>query len=139
MSIVPSGGLPDTSNSLTELPTLLKAWIKLQEEIVTMNAELSQRKKHSKTLKDTILRIMESNKVAALNVSRGVISHRIREKAEPVNNSYLLKQCSAFFEGDEAKAKALVEFLETKREVKQQHDLKLIMPKSEGDELSRRS
>ena len=90
MSIVPTGGHPDANNSLTELPTLLKAWIKLQEEIVTMNAELSQRKKHSKTLKDTILRIMESNKVAALNVSRGVISHRITEKAEPVNNSYLL-------------------------------------------------
>lgn len=139
MSIVPSGGPPDTGTALSELPTLLKSWMKLQEEIVTMNAELSQRKKHSKTLKDTILRIMESNKVAALNVSRGVISHRVKEKAEPVNNSYLLKQCTAFFEGDDVKAKALIDFLETKREVKQQHDLKLTMPKSDGDELSRRS
>jgi hypothetical protein len=138
MSIIPQPA-PDTGNALSELPSLLKAWIKLQEEIVTMNAELSQRKKHSKTLKDTILRIMESNKVAALNVSRGVISHRVREKAEPVNTSYLLKQCTTFFEGDETKAKALVEYLETKREIKQQHDLKLTMPKPEGDELSRRS
>lgn len=137
MSLVPSGTPPD--DSLKELPGLLKSWIKLQEEIVTMNAELSQRKKHSKTIKDTILRIMETNKVAALNVSRGVISHRVRDKPEPVNASYLLKQCTTFFEGDETKAKNLVEFLETKREIKQQHDLKLTMPKSEGDELSRRS
>jgi hypothetical protein len=137
MSLIPAGN--DNGTALAELPTLLKAWMKLQEEILTMNAELLQRKKHSKALRDTILRIMESNKVAALNVSRGVISHRVREKPEPVNASYLLKQCTTFFEGDEAKAKALVEFLETKREVKQQHDLKLTMPKSEGDELSRRS
>jgi hypothetical protein len=137
MSIVPQG--PDTQNSLTELPNLLKTWMKLQEEIVTLNAEVSQRKKHSKTLKDTILRIMNSNKVAALNVSRGVISHRVKETLEPVNNTYLMKQCTAFFEGDEAKAKNLIEYLETRREVKQHHDLKLVMPKTDGDELSRRS
>jgi hypothetical protein len=137
MSIVPQG--PDPQNSLTELPTLLKTWMKLQEEIVTLNAEVSQRKKHSKSLKDTILRIMNSNKVAALNVSRGVISHRVKETLEPVNNTYLMKQCTAFFEGDEAKAQSLIEYLETRREVKQHHDLKLVMPKTEGDELSRRS
>lgn len=135
MSIV----VPEPGNALTELPSLLKSWMKLQEEIITMNAEQSQRKKQSKTLKEMILRIMETNKVAALNVSRGVISHRVREKAEPVNSSYLLKQCTTFFEGDEVRAKALIEFLETKREVKQQHELKLTIPKSEGDELSRRS
>jgi phosphoglycerate-specific signal transduction histidine kinase len=137
MSIVPQG--PDTQNSLSELPNLLKTWMKLQEEIVTLNAEISQRKKHSKTLKETILRIMNSNKVAALNVSRGVISHRVKETLEPVNNSYLMKQCTAFFEGDEAKAKNLIEYLENRREVKQHHDLKLVLPKTEGDELSRRS
>lgn len=137
MSIVPQG--PDTQNSLSELPNLLKTWMKFQEEIVTLNAEVSQRKKHSKTLKETILRIMNSNKVAALNVSRGVISHRVKETLEPVNNSYLMKQCTAFFEGDEAKAKTLIEYLETRREVKQHHDLKLVMPKTDGDELSRRS
>lgn len=138
MSIIPTGAQEQTTG-LQELPTLLKSWIRLQEEIVTLNAELGQRKKHSKSLKDTILRIMESNKVAALNVNRGVIAHRVKEKAEPVNSSYLLKQCTVFFEGDAEKATKLLEFLESKREVKQQHELKLTVPKVEGDELSRRS
>ena len=129
----------DDSNSLKELPGLLKRWMVLQEEIATVSAELSQRRKHSKTVKETILRIMDTNKVAALNVSRGVISHRVREKVEPVTNTYLMKHCTTFFEGDEEKAKLLVEFLENKRAVSQQHDLKLVIPKVEGDTLSRRS
>jgi len=143
MSIVPNTIAPvppaDDSNNLKELPGLLKRWMTLQEEIATYAAELSQRRKHSKTVKETILRIMDTNKVAALNVSRGVISHRVREKVEPVTNTYLMKHCTTFFEGDEEKAKTLVEFLENKRAVSQQHDLKLVIPKVEADTLSRRS
>jgi hypothetical protein len=137
MSIVPVSIAEE--NSLKELPGLLKRWMTVQEEIVTLNAELSTRKKHNKTLKETILRIMDTHKVAALNVSRGVISHRVKEKAEPVNNNYLQKHLTTFFDGDESKAKSLIDFLENKREVTQQHDLKLTVPKVENDALSRRS
>lgn len=129
---------PEEGPALKDLPVLLKQWMIAQEKIAILTAELSQHKKQNKTLKDMILRIMDSNKVAALNVNRGVISHRVREKVEPVNTQYLQKHLKSFFDGDESKATALLEFLETKRETSQQHELKLVVPKNE-DALSRRS
>ncbi len=136
-AIIPSG--TDTAPALSELPALLRQWMKLQEEVSVLNAELKQRQTQSKALKSVILRIMESNRVAALNVSKGTVVHKISEKAEGISSSFLMKHCKDFFNGDEEKAKALVAYLETHRSVKQAHDLKLQVPKGGEDDMSRRS
>jgi len=128
----------EQETSLKDLPGLLKQWMTLQEQIATLTAEVNQKRKHGKALRDTILRIMDLNKVAALNVNRGTIAHRVRERAEPVSNAYLMKHLTSFFDGDESKAKNLVDYLESRREVTTVHDLKLSIPKSD-DAFSRRS
>jgi len=135
-AIIPANNVQQ--NGIEDLPTLLKRWMTLQEEISTLNSELSQRRTHSKSIRDVILRIMENNKVAALNVNRGQILHRVSEKAEPVNTNYLMKHCKDFFQGDEAKAKSLIEYLEKHRTVVKKHDLKLAIPR-EDDRLSHSS
>lgn len=136
-SIVPSG--TDTSPALSELPALLRQWMKLQEEAALLQAELKQRQTQGKALKSVILRIMETNNVAALNVSKGTIVHKVSEKTEGINSNFLLKHCKDFFNGDEERAKALVSYLDEHRAVKKAHDLKLQMPKDGDDSSSRRS
>jgi hypothetical protein len=136
MSLIPSGA--GDSGSISELPTLLKRWMGIQEEMSTLNNELKQRRTQSKALKDMILRIMESNRVAALNVSKGTVIHKIREAPEKISNDYLLKHCKDFFGGDEERARALVTYLEEHRGTSKVHDLKLQMPKND-DGLSQRS
>jgi len=85
------------------------------------------------------LRIMNSNKVAALNTSKGTVLHKTRDSAEKISNDYLLKHCKDFFSGDEEKAKALVKYLEEHRTVIKKHDLKLQITRSDDDRSSRRS
>jgi len=115
---------------IDELPTLLKRWMATQEEMSTLNAELKQRRTQSKALREVILRIMETNSVVKLNVSRGAVVHKTREVAEKMSNAYMLKHFKDFFNGDEEKAKGLVEYLETKRETIVKHDLKLQAPRA---------
>lgn len=136
MSIVPSG--TNELASITELPTLLKRWMSIQEEMSMLNNELKQRRTQSKALKDMILRIMESNRVAALNVSKGTVIHKIREAPEKISNDYLLKHCKDFFGGDEERARSLVTYLEEHRGSSKVHDLKLQIPRND-DGLSQRS
>lgn len=135
MALVPT----DTSPAVSELPTLLKRWMTTQEEMTTLNAELKQRKTQSKALKDVILRIMESNKVVQLNVSKGAVVHKTREVTETINTAYLLKHCSDFFEGDMRKAEALVNYLDEHRGTTIRHDLRFQGPKGDEDRLSHRS
>jgi hypothetical protein len=121
-ALIPTG---DGSATIQELPSLLKRWMTTQEEMATLNNELKQRRTQSKALKEVILRIMDTNSVVQLNVSRGAVVHKTREVAEKISNTYLLKHCKDFFEGDEAKAKALIDYLETNRATSIKHDLKL--------------
>ena len=128
-------------DSVSDLATLMKQWMKVQEEAAELNTELKAKRKQSNALRDVILRIMESNKIAAVNVIKGTVLHKVTEKPETITNSYLLKHCKEFFGGDETRAKALVEYLEAQRATTVRHDLRIQAVKGGGDSdtLSQRS
>jgi len=119
----------DTSSGISELPTFLKRWMALEEEMDVLNTELRQRRTQSIALKSAILRIMETNKVAALNTSKGIVIHKTRETSEKLSNSYIARHCKNFFNGDEVKANALVEYLESHRGTTVRSDLKIQLTK----------
>jgi hypothetical protein len=129
----------DGGATVTELPTLLKQWMGLQEKIAELNGEIKGKRAQSRALKEVILRIMESNKVAALNVSKGTVIHKVRESTEALTDSVLLKHCKDFFGGDEERARSLIEYLNTHRGTKVTHELRLQTPKVDDDRLSHRS
>jgi len=131
-ALIPIG--TDGGASITELPSLLKRWMNIQEEMATLNNEVKQRRTQSKALREVILRIMETNRVVKLNVSKGAVVHKTREVAEKISNSYMLKHCKDFFQGDEEKAKALVAYLESNRNTTVKHELKLHAPSAGGSD-----
>ena len=135
MSIVPASApanllvtasAPQESLSTGELPSLLKRWMTLNDEVNVLHAEIKQRRTTAKAVKDMVLRIMEANRIATLNVSKGSVVHRVREVRKGYTPDFLSKQCKEFFEGDEEKAKELMEFLEENRQVTTRHELKLM-------------
>jgi hypothetical protein len=120
--------------TLGELPALLRRWMGLQEEAAALSVQLKEKRVQSKALKEVILRIMETNKVAALNVNKGTVMHKVTERSETMTDSYLLKHCKDFFGGDETRARSLVEYLESRRSTTVRHDLRLHVPKSAVDD-----
>ena len=140
MSIVPGGStnslLVPTSApaapAIGALPAVLKRWMTIQEEVASLNAEMKQRRTQSKALKDIILRIMESNNVAKINVSKGAVVHKTREVTEKLSSGFMLKHFKEFFGGDEERAASLVNYLEENRTSIMKHDLKLHVPKPGG-------
>jgi len=120
--------------AISELPALLKRWMTLQEETAVLRADIKQRETQSKALKDIILRIMETNNVVKLNVSKGAVVHKTREVTEKMSNSFMLKHFKQFFGGDEDRAKALIDYLEENRGSIMKHDLKLQVPKPAAEE-----
>jgi hypothetical protein len=121
-----------------ELPNLMRQWMRTQEEMNTLNAEIRQRRTQAKALRDVILRIMETNNLAQLNISKGAVIHETREIKGGMSADYIARHCKDFFNGDEAKASALVAYLNEHRETKVKHDLKLRPVASEtGSQTSR--
>ena len=114
MSLIPSTG-DVMGPTIQDLPNLLKQWIKIQDEVSAFNAEIKERRTQSKALREMILRIMDSNRVVQLNVSKGSVVHRTREIRQSMTNDYVLKHCKDFFNGDEGRAQALVDYLNETR------------------------
>ena len=137
MSLIPGADGAAMSSSLNELPGLMKQWMKLQEEMAVLNAEVKQRRTQSKAMRDMILRIMEANKLATLNVSKGAVVHKVREVKETMSQDYLMKHCKEFFQGDEDKAKQLVTYLEEHRSASVKHDLRIMPSSGTSDSGSR--
>ena len=117
----PTGETPDIS----ELPAFLKRWISLGEEITTIDSQLREKRKQSKALKETILRIMQGNKVQQINTNKGAVVDRKRKIMEAISAKCMKKCMSEYFQGDEDKTNKIFEFVENKRKEEEKHDLKL--------------
>jgi hypothetical protein len=120
---------PDVPD-ISELPAFLKRWIAIEEEIGTINTTLREKKKQSKALKETILRIMQGNKVQQINTNKGVVVDKKRTIKEAISAKFMKKCMKDFFEGDEEKTNKIFEYVENKRKEEEKHNLKL---QKEGD------
>jgi hypothetical protein len=126
----------DAGLSTQELPGLLKRWMALQDEMSALNAELKQRRTTSKALKDMIMRIMQTNNLGTLNVSKGAVVRLKRETKESMNEDYLKKHCKEFFGGDDDKAEQLVAYLQEHRAAKVSDYIRLV-PGDNGSQASK--
>ena len=115
---------------ISELPAFLKRWIAIGEEISTIDSELREKRKQSKALKETILRIMQGNKVQQINTNKGAVVDKKRKIKEAISAKFMKKCMSEYFQGDEDKTNKIFEYVETKRKEEEKHDLKL---QKEGD------
>ncbi len=129
MSLI-SGQAAAGNLTVQELPSLLKEWMQIQDQIITLDGEIKQRRKKSKALRDVIMRIMDANKIATLNVSRGAVVHEAVERKKTLSQDALLKHYITFFNGDEEKARSLMSYLDTQRQKVVKHELSLYPPET---------
>jgi hypothetical protein len=120
-----------------ELPGLLKQWITVQDEINVLNAEIKQRRKASGVLRDMVLRIMESNDLGQLNISKGAVVRTTRESREFLSTDFLKKKAAEFFEGDEEKAAKLIDYIQEQRGVKTTSTIRLVPGGDTGSQRSK--
>ena len=110
---------------ISELPALLKSWISIGEEISAIDSQLREKRKQSKALKETILRIMQGNKVQQINTNKGAVVDRKRKIKEAISAKFMKKCLLEYHKGDSDKTNQIFEFVENKRKEEEKHDLKL--------------
>jgi hypothetical protein len=126
LTVAPAGPpSPEATVGLSELPGLLREWLRLQDETAALNTALRERKVAMKAVRSAILRDMEGHDLGTVNVTRGTVVHSAREAKQPMSRKFLQEKLAAFFGGDEAKAAQLLTFLDDKRETTVKHELRL--------------
>jgi len=117
----------EESSELTvqQLPMLIKEWMTTEDELRTLSAEVKEKRKRVKAVREMIMKIMKGNKLGQLNISAGAVTRRTKTAKVPMTKKYLLDKLTDFFEGNKAMAEKCAAYLHDQRPLKASESLTL--------------
>jgi hypothetical protein len=99
-----------------QLVKTIKEWVKIDNEIRTLQQQLSIRKKEKKTISDSLIEVMKNNEIDCFDINDGQIIYNKKNVKKPITKKMLLNVLSNFFDNDTAKATELNNYILENRE-----------------------
>jgi hypothetical protein len=115
----------DEGAGIQQLPALIKEWMNTEDELKTLSAEVREKRKRVKTVRQMIMSIMKGKQIGRLNISAGAVTARSKNTKAPLTKKFIVGALTDFFQGDAAKAAACAAFLEEHRPLKTVDSLSL--------------
>lgn len=100
-----------------QLVKIIKDWVKLDNEMRTLQRELNIRKIEKKNTTSRVMEIMRSNNIDCFDMKDGQILYKKRNVKKPVTKSILMEILSTYYEGDQEKAHELNNYIMENRKV----------------------
>lgn len=94
----------------------IKEWVKLDNEIRTLQKEQVQRKNDKKKVSTQLMEIMKKNEIDCFDINDGQICYSKKNIKKPITKKVLMGVLSKYFKGDTLKASELNEFIIENRE-----------------------
>jgi hypothetical protein len=99
-----------------QLIKTIKDWVRIDNEIRTLQSEQSKRKKEKKTISENLIDVMKKNEIDCFELNDGHISYSKTNIKKPITKKVLLNVLSTFFKEDAAKAVELNNYILENRE-----------------------
>jgi len=123
----PSG--QDPSVTKEQLKDHLRQWVRVENEISTLSAEIKKRKLIHQQLSASLLRVMKENEIDCFDIANGRIVYSKTKTRAPLNNGQLKSALKTYYKEDDEKANSLAEFLIGSRVEKTRETIKMKIPK----------
>jgi hypothetical protein len=99
-----------------QLVKTIKEWVKIDNEIRTLQQQQSIRKKEKKAISDLLIEVMKKNEIDCFDINDGQIIYNKKNVKKPLTKKMLLNVLSNFFDNDTAKATELNNYILENRE-----------------------
>ena len=102
-----------------ELVNSVKEWIKADNEIKLLQAEIKKRRMQKNKLSETLVDVMKNNEIDCFDLSEGKIMYTSNKVRAPLSKKYLLESLATYF-GDDPNIDSsdVAEFVLDNREIK---------------------
>jgi seryl-tRNA synthetase len=101
-----------------QLVKTIKEWVKLDNEIRSLQKESNSRKLEKKKISETLIEIMKKNEIDCFDIKDGQICYSKKNIKQPITKKVLLSILTKYFSGETDKANELNEFiLENRQEI----------------------
>jgi len=124
---VPNSGGPNITKD--QLKDYLRQWVRVENEISTLSAEIKKRKLIHQQLSKSLLDVMRNNEIDCFDIANGRIIYSKTKIRAPLNNGQIKSALSTYYKDDVEKAASLTEFLLASRVEKTRESIKMKIPK----------
>jgi len=99
-----------------QLIKTIKYWVRIDNEIRTLQQEQSKRKKEKKMISENLIEVMKKNEIDCFELNDGHLSYSKTHTKKPITKKVLLNILSTYFKEDTTKALDLNNFILENRE-----------------------
>lgn len=121
--------IQDPSVTKEQLKDHLRQWVRVENEISTLSAEIKKRKLIHQQLSASLLRVMKENEIDCFDIANGRIVYSKTKSRAPLNNGQLKSALKTYYKEDTEKANSLAEFLLASRVERTRETIKMKIPK----------
>lgn len=113
-----------------QLKDYLRQWVRIENEISTLSAEIKKRKLIHQELSKSLLEVMRKNEIDCFDIANGRIVYSKTKTRAPLNNGQIKAALTTYYKDDVDKAANLTEFLLASRVEKTRETIKMKIPKN---------
>ena len=121
---------PPPNITKDQLKEYLRQWVRVENEIGTLSAEIKKRKLIHQQLSASLLNVMRQNEIDCFDLANGRIVYSKTKTKAPLNNGQLKSALTTYYKDDADKASSLTEFLLSSRVEKTRESIKMKIPKN---------
>lgn len=99
-----------------ELIHTIKQWVKIDNEVRTLQKEVVKRKNEKKRLSEGLIHVMKKNEIDCFDIKDGQILYNKKTVKKPMTKKVLFDVLTKFYNGDFMKATELNGFIMSNRE-----------------------
>ena len=111
-------------NSQQELLENVKTWLDIDNQIRTLQKEIRDRRKLKKDLTQSLVGIMKTQDIDALNVPDGQLIYNKTKSKAPLSKKHLLTSLATYFKDDKRIVEELTKFIMESRQEKEKENIK---------------
>jgi hypothetical protein len=98
-----------------QLVNCIKKWVKIDNEIRTLQKEQVMRKKEKKTISNDLIEVMRTNQIDCFDIKDGQLVYNKKNVKKPITKKELLQILSTYYDGDTLKASEVTTFIDENR------------------------
>jgi len=104
------------NNSKDQIVNNVKEWIKIDNEVTQLKAEIKERTNKKKLLTENLVNVMKTNKIDCFDINGGALVYKKNKVKKPLNGKTLLTALQNYYKTDPIMAEDIVKHVMSSRE-----------------------
>jgi len=106
----------NNTNAKEQLVNNIKEWIKIDNEVAQLKAEIKEKTNKKKLLTENLVTVMRTNSIDCFDINGGALVYKKNKIKKPINGKTLLSALQNYYKTDQKMAEDIAKHIMDSRE-----------------------